>query len=259
MVGIFSWYGYKGTFESRIRKIKQVGFNATSLWMGKEEDGWEQHCNEYPQIVRDFGLFLEYAHAPYTNANLLWDQYLCIDSEIEYKKAIDYCAKHQIPILVFHLVQGKKISDVTEYGIKTLKVLVEYAKDSNVHLAAENTMQDQVLERTLAIITDKSFGLCFDSSHRNLERRNNYELLTNNQDRLMCIHLSDNLGISDDHYIPYTGSIDWSRFIEKFPQNYSGVFNLEVYPSSNEDEKEFLSKAYHSILRIEQQVIVMNK
>lgn len=251
MVGIFSWFGISQEFEQRIKAIKKAGFDSTSIWI--DEDGhWEIDQNDIPRIIKDNGLILDYAHAPYQNINILWDQYKSQELGHEIEKYIRYCSLHEIPILVIHLTKGFKVKEANEYGLNVLKIIVEYAKDRKVQIAVENTKQNNVLDRVLSVIEDKTLGLCFDTSHDNLYSDQKFSILKKYQDRLLCLHISDNDGLSDDHWIPYRGKIDWEEFIEKFPREYQGILNLEILPKEKTTNSDYLLVgAYMVIKKIE--------
>ncbi len=254
MVGIFSWYGIRQVFEKRIKAIKCAGFDATAIWI--DEDGqWETDPEDMPKIIRDNGLILEYAHAPYSRCNSLWDQTKHWELEEEIKKHINYCSRHGIPILVTHLTKGYRVKEANEHGLNALKRIVSYAKDNNVSIAAENTKQNAVVEKVFAEIGDRALGLCFDTSHDNLYSDRKFSLLEKYHDRLLCLHISDNDGRMDDHWIPYQGMIDWNEFVRKFPKEYGGILNLEILSrNKDDDEMSVLGEAYGTIRGIEEKI-----
>ena len=251
MVGIFNWYGIPQTIENRLKAIKKAGFDSTSMWI--DEDGhWEVDPDSIPTLIRDNGLYLDYAHAPYSRINTLWDNGKAPDMEEELRKHIDYCSRHRIPILVIHLTKGFRVKEANEAGLGALGNIVRYAKDKNVLIAAENTKQNQVLEAVFESITDRTLGLCFDTSHDNLYGDPKFGLLERYPDRLMCFHISDNDRLRDDHWLPRQGKVDWDAFIKMVPKEYRGVLNLEVLPKEKGmDEETFLHEAYSAIREIE--------
>jgi len=251
MVGIFNWYGIPHTIEKRIKAIKKAGFDSTSMWI--DEDGqWETDPDAIPQLIRDNGLFLEYAHAPYSRINTLWDSGKAHDMEGELRKHIDYCSRHRIPILVIHLTKGFRVKEANECGLAVLRNIVSYAKDRNVLIAAENTKQNRVLETVFESIEDRTLGLCFDTSHDNLHGDPKFGLLERYRDRVLCFHISDNDGLVDDHWIPHRGKVDWDAFVTMVPEEYNGILNMEVLPKEKGmAEEAFLQEAYTVIREIE--------
>jgi sugar phosphate isomerase/epimerase len=254
MVGIFSWYGIPQPFETRIKDIKNAGFDSVSMWI--DEDGrWERDKDEIPLIIRDNGLLLEYAHAPYRNINHIWDERLSESVEGKYIAYIDYCRRHRIPILVMHATHGFRVKEVNGHGIALLERLVRHAKNGGVRIAVENTKSNGIMEKILSEIEDPALGLCFDTSHDNLHALHKFELMEKHGNRLLCLHISDNDGLADDHWIPFQGKIDWDDFIEKLPKGYDGVLNLEVVRKGKEiSGPDFLKDAYKAIKTIEARI-----
>lgn len=52
-LGIFSWFSYQLPIQVRLEFIKNVGFNATSLWWGDEPN---EDKNSQPELARRIGL-----------------------------------------------------------------------------------------------------------------------------------------------------------------------------------------------------------
>jgi sugar phosphate isomerase/epimerase len=255
MVGIFNWYGIPQTIEKRIKAIKKAGFDSTSMWI--DEDGhWEVDPDSIPALIRDSGLYLEYAHAPYSRINTLWDSGKAHDMEEELRKYIDYCSRHRVPILVIHVTKGFRVKEANETGLGVLRNIVRYAKDKNVLIAAENTKQNKVLETVFESIDDKTLGLCFDTSHDNIHGDPKLSLLEQFHDRLQCFHISDNDGLVDDHWLPHQGKVDWDAFVSMVPKEYKGILNLEVLPKEKGIAEEvFLQEAHRVIREIERKIM----
>lgn len=69
--GIFSCSGCLMPPSQRLM-IAETGFVSTSIWLGKEEKFMESvRMDEMPGMVRDVGLMLDNARAPFENCNLL--------------------------------------------------------------------------------------------------------------------------------------------------------------------------------------------
>lgn len=248
MLGIFSWYGIPQRFELRMKAIKRAGFDSTAMWI--DDDGkWELNPDDIPGIIRDNGLYLEYAHAPYSGINALWDQYKAVDMEREIKAHVDYCGRHSIPILVIHLTKGFRVKEANEHGIGAIRRILAYAKDRNVSIAAENTKQNGVLEAVFDAIDDETLGLCFDTSHDNLYGAPKFGIMEKYHDRVLCFHISDNDGAKDDHWIPRRGKVNWDDFAKKFPKNYVGPLNLEILPKFKGTSEEDLLREAHEAAR----------
>ena len=113
MVGIFSWYGINIPFLERIELIKAAGFDSVSIWIGdKEKLVSEGKGDLLPKIVRDYGLYLENAHAPGDRVNGIWDRYRSNEMKKEFARYISFCSQHKIPIMVMHITEDDEIKEL---------------------------------------------------------------------------------------------------------------------------------------------------
>jgi sugar phosphate isomerase/epimerase len=131
---------------------------------------------------------------------------------------------------------------------KSLDQLEPYARHHSVRIALENMHGDnwEMLE-TLLVEYDAGFlGLCFDSGHANLSGHD-FEHLKRLKDRLIAVHLHDNDGLTDQHKIPFSGTVDWEALASVIAlSSYEGCVNLEVaiQETGYTDEDAFLQQAY---------------
>ncbi|HUZ18263.1 MAG TPA: TIM barrel protein [Spirochaetia bacterium] len=236
--GIFSWFGYRFPLEERMRMIKEAGYAASSVWLGRTERMVrEGERNLIPSIVRSLGLDFEYIHASYANCNKIWsdspDEREIIRSD--YLGDIAYCAEHRIPTLVVHISKGLNPPGVKESGLEVIADLVRASEDSGVVLAVENTRQPGHVDYILENIKSDHLAFCYDSSHDFLVGQPAGALLERWATRLRITHLSDNDGLSDKHWLPGLGNGPWERVARAFPvESFSGYLTLEVLPSSRE-------------------------
>ena len=252
--GIFSWFGIDLPLDERLRLIKEAGFVSTSVWLGEEEELVKNgRADAIPELVRDCGLFFENIHAPFNNCNKLWSDISSIRNDIknEYSYCISFCARHNIPIAVVHISKGDDAPEVNKYGLDAIRDIVKYAEDSNVIIAIENTRKPHYLDHIYSSIESPFLGFCYDSSHDFLWFSEPGEVLSKWGHLLVATHLSDNDGLTDKHWIPKTGIVDWGIVRDSFPgEIYTGFFTLEVVPQDNGDKQTgvFLEEAFQSIL-----------
>jgi len=141
---------------------------------------------------------------------------------------------------------------------KSLADIEPFARKHAVHVALENmTRDDFEMLGTLLAEYDPSFlGLCYDSGHANMggEGIKGLERL---KERLIAIHLHDNDGTSDQHKIPFTGTVDWDNLARIIASStYQGCVNLEVLirQTGIADEAEFLRQAYQAGERLSRMI-----
>jgi sugar phosphate isomerase/epimerase len=131
--------------------------------------------------------------------------------------------------------------------LESLEVLIESAENMKINLAAENLYDRtslRFLERTLEELDSPRYGLCYDSSHDQLSGMEPYSLLEKYSDRLLAVHLSDNDGQDDRHWIPFTGQVDWDRICSQLHDvRFKGPLLLEVENRSGQNPEEFMLEA----------------
>lgn len=78
------------------------------------------------------------------------------------------------------------------------------------------------------------FGICMDTGHTNKAHRFGHPLPADairalSADDLLCLHLNDNDGMTDQHKAPLTGNIDWTAVLDALDEiGYAGVYNMEL-------------------------------
>jgi sugar phosphate isomerase/epimerase len=117
--------------------------------------------------------------------------------------------------------------------------ILSYARERSVRLALENGAMDVLQAVADAFPADGAdgpgsrLGICIDTGHANLHR----DLFANPAaaylrafaDRLVHLHVSDNLGTGDDHLVPGTGTIDWRSIADALRRiGYRGTIVLEL-------------------------------
>lgn len=260
LIGVFSYFGFQLPLNERLQLIKATGFGATALWWGDEIAFRDVDKDDIPKIVRDYGLVIDNIHVPYDNSNDLWSDRASVRKAIvdKYISWLNDCAEHKIPIMVMHISRGSELPDPNIYGIESMKKITKAAEDLGVIVAVENTRRNDYLDLIFSEIQSKSLGFCYDSSHDWLYSTEKAELLGRLGRKLATIHLSDNDGIKDRHWIPKNGIIDWNKVIKALTNaDYTGSLFLEVYPDGQDCDltpQEFLEKVFEQGLWIKKQM-----
>jgi L-ribulose-5-phosphate 3-epimerase len=257
LLGIGTTFNYDIPFEEMIPMIKEASFNAITLGGGKvEHSGY--HLSEgrerIKKICAKYDIIVDSIHAPFGKQRDIssLDDSIRLNAIDAVKNAIDACKAIGCKILIIHLnstLPDDELEDRTKKAKQSLAQLIPYAKDNKVNIAIEN-LDDadsvSLFEDILSIYKDENFGVCYDSSHANLVP-DPFDILKRYPNRIIALHISDNRGTSDDHILPYEGSIDWNEFAKYFLKvKYNGVFMLEVEmrESAFKDPKIFLKEAY---------------
>lgn len=128
---------------------------------------------------------------------------------------------------------------------KSLDALHLFARQRNIRIALENG-DFEVIGTILSEYGSDFVGLCYDSGHGN-QIPDGLDRLESFKDRLIAVHLHDNDGSSDQHNLPFSGTIDWGRLLEIIAASaYRKHVTLEtlMINSGISSEKSFLTRAY---------------
>jgi sugar phosphate isomerase/epimerase len=141
----------------------------------------------------------------------------------------------------------------------SLAALIETAEKMKIRVAAENLWDRQSLQflhEALAEYRSDYFGFCYDSSHDQLSESPPYAILEQYIDRLSALHLSDNDGQDDRHWLPFTGIVDWERICRVLRAGgYSYPLLLEVENSDGLETRDFLKRASDAAIRLQEMIL----
>ena len=241
---IVDWFGYDLCPRERMNVIKSAGFTGVILlWT----DQFHSDYKDFPHYAMEAGLYVENAHAPYIEANTLWEDNL-IGHEYAKKliTCIVDCNTYGIPTLVIHPTNGKTPLPVSNIGIDRLKRIIDKAESLNINIALENMESPQYIEYIFSKVQSNRLGFCFDSRHHNLYSPD-LDLLSLYGDKLMALHLNDNDNEKDRNALRFSGNIHWDNLSEKLKAvDYKGTVAFETRNTGFEHIKsadEFLSIA----------------
>jgi sugar phosphate isomerase/epimerase len=202
---------------------------------------------------KDYGLRLLNLHAS-TGREKYWvsqNEYQRLAGIELVKNRIQMSARLGGDVLIIHIPSTKPPESRAEWLVqirKSLDQLESYARQHLVRIALENMEGDdwEMLEILIGEYEPGLLGLCFDSGHANLSGHH-FEHLEKLKDRLIAVHLHDNDGLTDQHQIPFSGTVDWENLSSIIAHStYGGCVNLEVTirESGYTNEEVFLRQAY---------------
>lgn len=234
-----------------IDAIKKAGYKKVFLQWYNNTD-WEVSQEEQLRYSREQGLEVAFAHLAYRRINEIW-----VEEETDivdyYKNDIKTCSRNNIYMVVMHLTDTEKPPMYNEKGLKRIKEICEHAKSLGVKVAFENTKIKGYLDYVIDNIKDDNVGICFDSGHYHTHFNDdlNFKKFKN---RIFAIHLHDNDQSSDQHLLPFDGTLDWDDTISKLKDsNYEGPVTLEIHYRNdylNMTLDEFYEKGYEIGLKI---------
>lgn len=220
-----------------------------------DDINWREQIEYFKRLARENGVQFTQAHSQYFN--------VCDTTTANYGRlnevahlAIEACELLSVPWIVFHA--GTSIEDGAYSYEKSLKdnfdyftALLPFAKEHNVGIAIENLFDHSPNnlsnERknfsadyreiiTLCDMLSKehdNVGICWDFGHAHIMKIDQCKALREIGNRLKATHVADNTGISDEHLLPFMGSVDWRRIIPVLRETgYEGDLSYEVHGMS---------------------------
>ena len=130
--------------------------------------------------------------------------------------------------------EGWSQEKIFDTRVESLRILTDFIKDMPTAIAMENcgsygnNIDDSL--RVINAVNSDNIGICLDTGHLNLINGNQDEFIRKSGSKLLALHIADNLGIYDDHMLPYSkGTVDWNSVLKALKDiSYSGLFNFEV-------------------------------
>ncbi len=253
--------------ETQLKLIKNAGFSGFFLTYSGTP---EEKIDQWAETAQKLGLEFETVHGPFVHANRLWEAGEQGKEYLGYLKGIiDACHRIAVDKLIMHVTVGNTAPPVSAEGLNLFSQLCGYAKDQNVQICFENLEPLPHIDAVMAHITDPFHGFCWDCGH-NACYTPHIDMMAKFGSRLKCLHIHDNLGVTqpgnidyrdDRHFLPFDGIIDWTWFADKLNQvDYQGPLTLEVSISGKPDYKEisleeYLSMAYERGCRLRELIL----
>ena len=142
-----------------------------------------------------------------------------------------------------------------ELGLNRIKKIVEYAKEIDVKISFENTKIKGYLEYVFDNIKSDNIGLCFDSGHFHAHFNDELDF-SKYKNKIFAVHIHDNDGTSDQHLIPFDGTLNFKETLNKLKKcNYNGPITMELcYRKEylNMSIDEFYKKGYEIGMKLSQ-------
>ena len=140
--------------------------------------------------------------------------------------------------------------------------LLPHAEKTGVKMAIENLFAEWSIREINTLLDDLNhplLGICFDTGHSNLYNRVGEELALCG-DRLLGLHIHDNLRKRDNHFAPFRGTIDWQGFADGLVKTgYQGPLLIEAFErEENESREGFISAcadAHRNLLKLIEQTL----
>ncbi len=244
-----------GDPEPYLRRIAETGFTHIH-WCHHWHTDFLYSSHEVVQIARwmkEFGLAVLNIHAS-RGQEKDWGslcEYIRLSGVELVQNRIQMAADLGSDVVILHVPpppEGEGSPDGKFAGqlYRSMDALTEFARARGGRIALENMAGDDyvLIDALLARYSADNLGFCYDSGHANMGSDGLGEL-ERHKERLIAVHLHDNDGKNDQHKIPFTGTIDWTRLMQIIStSSYRAGINLEVVirETGISDEMDFLRK-----------------
>lgn len=272
-------FAAKRTDEEAIVMLAKAGFNSVDYNLNKYSvrdplsPFWqlseEEHLSYALKLKRtadETGIIFGQVHSPYPTHfpdAVKKEQVL----EIQ-KRSVKIAGALGSPYIVIHpnvppeAVTPLQVEKAVEDNFLYYKRLFEEVKRANVCVGIENMFNwDWSADAPLPTVAstaecmaymvdtlnnmcgERLFVACLDTGHAMLTGGGDpSEMVKVLGSRLKLLHIHDNDGKRDRHYVPFTGVIDWQKFAESLIANrYDGVLSLEIKTDGSEADTAYES------------------
>lgn len=210
---------------------------------------------EIKDIFEQYGLSFNQTHAPYK-------------TKVSKESEIDELIEKIIECIYFthilgagtivvhplhHIPYSENIEKLFEMNMQFFQKLLPVAQEMKIKIALENLWQrdefgkiipsvcSSVKEysRYLSFLNSENIGACIDVGHAVLCNVDPVALIKELKDKLCAIHVHENDGINDLHYLPFAcGTVDWDAIMSSLKRiEYKGDITFESvgYLDKHED------------------------
>jgi sugar phosphate isomerase/epimerase len=161
-------------------------------------------------------------------------------------------------VLVAHLgiprtQRSEGAGDSRAAARRSIEELLRIAEPLGVRIAVEVIPNELSRAGSIVHFVEQDLdgaGICLDFGHAHLDG-DVVEAVETVSEHLIATHVHDNRGRSDDHLLPFDGTIDWAGTLLAVQKvGYDGPFMFEIVP--NGSTKETLAKARDTREQMEQ-------
>jgi arsenate reductase (thioredoxin) len=243
--------------------IAQAGFAAIELcsYYGREHFDHEDAAalHELEQVAGDLGLGIWSIHSPDVGSLAAADKGERTRQLNALRASLELAERLGAKAVASHgLIVGPFAEDAAgcaERLAESLAALAPVAEASPAVIAFENddvrlpgkTAHD-VLRRVRGL-SRAGFGFVLDTGHANIAG-DLADVMAHVGDRLVSLHLNDNLGHEDTHQPPFEGSVDWQAVAALLrASRYSGCILYEIN-ARGRDPQELLARTMQAHRRL---------
>ena len=242
-------YNPDSDLDIRLHLIKDAGFDGVFL-MYCDGEVFDDLVNK----VKAINLKIETFHLPFGLCNHLWiDDDLGEEYLQEIIRGVKSAGRHSVKTVIMHTMSGKNPPHWNKLGLARIKLILGVCEQENVILALENVRDIKYSDYVLQNIKHPNLKMCFDFGHTQAFAYNIKDIDMNKYKGLItCLHIHDNHGDGDEHFLPFTGTIDYEYIVKQLKTiGYNGNLTSEAHWHNLMPEPKFVVLAYKALQEIE--------
>ncbi len=211
--GISFYFGCFCEPKERAKLIKEIGFDFVITSADPSFNYQNGNIKQQIKWFKKAGLKLSSLHNRYKSIELpkFWEEGKVGDKlEKNLVKDVLLAKKYEFKCVVVHLFG--KTSDI---GYARIDRVLNVCRRKNIPLAIENIDDQPTFVEVMEHYKNEPLiRFCYDSGHNHCFDPE-FDYLTKYMDKLICLHLHDNLGDIDAHTLNKFGNINWDNIAKK--------------------------------------------
>lgn len=236
------------SYLEKVKSVQEAGFKYIDLSLyeiSKDDklfynDNWKYEVEKLKKYAEENDICFVQAHSPNTN---LFESEQAYEYAVEKTiRSIEICGMLGIKNTVVHSGYKVGLWDKEEWFLENKKFyqkLFPSMEKWNVNVLCENTTKANMNEGYFLItgsdmrefskyVNHPLFHACWDTGHANVEGVQ-YEHIKAIGDELYALHINDNRGKSDEHLIPYFGTVNMDDVMHGLIDiGYKNYFTFEA-------------------------------
>ena len=252
--GISFYWGYSIEPETRLKILDTIGFDCVITNADPKLDKQNGTIHSQIKLFKKYNIKPSSLHMRYNLQDLpyFWTKTRKgARMERQLIKDVKVAKKYGFPYVVTHL-KGTP----SPIGIKRINRVLKVCDKNNIDLAIENISKLDCFYYAFDNIKHKHLKFCYDCGHANCFYKN-IDFFKDFGDKLVCLHLHDNMGENDDHTLNKYGSIDWDSLAKQLAKiNYNGSLDYETLMcvKGNETPVEAAKEVYKQACELENMI-----
>lgn len=266
-LGLSTWVYMAMSIEEAATRIRREGIRLVELW-GDTPPHLDpitrpkERAKEVAAVLQALDVKPVSLHAPFSGLDISSpDRNQRTASVNAVLRSVEFCRDVKCPQIVVHVSASPGVKSQAalhrrrEYAVDSLHEITESAKKSGVEVLLENMVihskhlrlgsEVEVLLDLVTRFSGEGVGICIDTGHSFLNKHRPSEDIRKAGKHLRSLHINDNDGVQDRHWVPGRGGIDWPEVYSALREvEYGGVFLLEIYGYDVVRETIELAKTY---------------